>query len=465
MDDRLRHTLRSSADGGPLVDDLERVRGRARRRSRRRRSALTAAVVIVVAAVATTAVVVTRPGSTPARVAAGPGQVTLPANAQLAVSHAPRATPDRQHVPALVRGNTQFAFDLYHELAREQPDDNIFFSPNSISTALAMVYGGARGDTATEIADAFHFDLPPAQLHAAFNALDQLLNAPHEFELVTTNAVWGQRGFPFVQAYLDLLARDYGAGLRLADFARAAEQERVKINQYVEEQTKGKIKNLFGSGAVDAATRMVLVNTIYFKGEWVHPFLPGFTEPQPFHRVDGSTVDVPMMYQHGAQLMLSNPASLHLQAIKLAYKGGASIEVIVPEGGHFAEVERNFGPSMLRAITAAQQRQTLDFYLPKFSFRSTFTLNGTLQQLGVHHAFGDADFSGIAPGGGLSISRVVHQATVTVDEKGTEAAAATGVAIETAGFPEVRVDRPFLFAITDDATGAVLFAGRVLDPS
>lgn len=357
MDERLREVLRSSADGGALDGDFDRVRARARRRTRRRRAALTTAVVVVVALVATTTVVATRGDDAPSRVA-GPGEVLLPADAQLAVSRAPRATPDQQHVPELVRGNTQFAFDLYRELAREQPDDNLFFSPNSISTALAIVYGGARGDTATEIADAFHFDLPPDQLHGAFNALDQLLNRPHEFQLVTTNAVWCQRGFPFVQAYLDLLARDYGAGPRLADFERAAGQERVKINRYVEEQTKGKIKDLFAPGVVDATTRMVLVNPIYFKGEWVHPFLPGWTEPQAFHRADGSTVDVPMMYQHGTRLTLAKPASLHLEAIKLPYKGGASMHVIVPDREHFAEVERSFGPSMLRATPRRSPRHS-----------------------------------------------------------------------------------------------------------
>jgi serpin B len=465
MDERVRQALRSSPDGGALDGDLGQVRGRARRRKRRVRAALITGVAVVVAAVTTTAVVATRPDAEPTRVTAGPGEVVLPANAQIAVSHAPRATPDQTHVPALVAGNTRFAFDLFHELVREQPDENLCFSPNSISTALAMVYAGARGDTASEIAKAYHFDLPADQLHAAFNALDQLLEAPHEFELVTTNAVWGQRGFPFVQAYLDLLARDYGAGLRLADFERAAEQERVKINRYVEQQTTGKIKDLFAPGVVDATTRLVLVNTIYFKGEWVQPFLPGWTEPHPFHRLDTSTVDVPTMYQHGAELAIARPASLHLQAIKLPYVGGASMEVIVPDDGHFADVQRGLGADLLRAIAEEQRTGTVDLYLPRFSFRSSFTLHETLQHLGVHHAFDDADFAGIAPNAGLALSDVVHQATVAVDEEGTEAAAATGASIATAGYQEIRVDRPFLFVITDDATGAVLFAGRVLDPT
>jgi serpin B len=388
-----------------------------------------------------------------------------------------RAAPDAADVPALVNANTEFAFRLYHVLAKESAGKNLVFSPASISNALAMVDAGARGNTAAEIGGAMHFDaLPGERLHAAFNALEQELLARRmstdkgrtPLELEQADSAWGQRGFPFLQSYLDALARYYGAGLRLADFERDAEAERERINAWVAEQTKGRIKELLPTGILDDLTRLVLVNAVTFSAQWRFPFAKQLTASAPFTRLDGSQVPVPMM--HTAETSFDGEQGDDFVAARLSYAGGASMLVIVPDAGRFAEVEQRVGPAFVDFVLA-RLRPGAQVSIPKLDVRSHASVKDALGALGIHDAFNGsrADFSGIDGRRDLVVSDVVHEAMMHVDEDGTKAAGATAaiVATTSAHLPPVVVnaDRPFLYLIRDDATGAILFAGRVLDPT
>jgi len=393
------------------------------------------------------------------------------------VSSVRRAAPHSIDVHALVAANSQFAFDLYHELAKESPDKNLFFSPESISYALAMTYAGAQGNTATEIGQALHFDaLPADQLNIAFNALAQTLLAPRAsqdkkrapLQLSTSNSAWGQRGFPFEQAYLDTLARYYGTGLRLSDFINDAEHERQRINAFVAAQTDQRITELLPPGIIDAMTRLVLVNTITFTAEWRSPFAKQLTTPQPFTRTDGTHVQAPMMAQQ-EPTGLTGYQGDHFIAASMPYEGGASMLLIVPDAGQFAAVEERLDPTLIQQITAGLAPGAT-FTLPKFNFSGHIDLPTTFEALGVHDVFNPvrANLNGIAPNAGLYVSDIVHEATVKVDEDGTKAAAATAVGVGTSGIEgrfNVRADRPFIYLIRDDTTGAILFLGRVLDPT
>ncbi len=468
LDDRMRDAMRVDDDGRER-GDVGAVRRRARARVLRRRGAFGAAVMIAVVAIGATALATRDDGGShpPAAVA------QLPVDAQLAMSKVPRATPDSTDVAKLVAANSQFAFDLYHQLAKA--NTNLFFSPSSISTALALAYAGARGTTASEMANTLHFDkVPGNELHAAFNALAQELLAPRTsadkgrkpLQLELSNSAWGQRGYTFLRGYLDTLARYYGAGMHLSDFERHAEAERVRINSYVAQQTKGRIKELLPPGIIDGMTRLVLVNTITFTAQWRVPFNHALTELRPFTRLDGTTVSVPMMHRDEARDVPAMQGDGYLAA-RLPYAGGASMLLIVPDAGHFGAVSAAVGPAMISSIDSRLTSGWTEVWMPRFDLEWKQSLNETLQTLGTRAAFGNADFSGMDGTHNLFISGVMHDAKVHVDEDGTKAAAATAAVMELdAKLSGITVDanRPFIYLIRDDATGAILFAGQVLDP-
>jgi serpin B len=361
-----------------------------------------------------------------------------------------------------------------YQLLKEE-DGNLFYSPYSISLALAMTYAGARGNTETQMAQALHFDLPQDALHPAFNALDlDLLGRANgekdSFELNIANSIWGQQDFAFEQAFLDTLAANYGAGLRLTDFANAPEPARQAINQWVSNQTKERIKDLIPDGAITPDTRLVLANAIYFNAKWVYPFSHEGTHDGTFNTLDGAQITVPLMN-------LDRPSPLAyvqgqgFQAVELPYVGEQmSMLVVVPDAGTFPTFEAAFSADQLATILAALQPQTVQLTLPKFQFESSFNLGEALTGLGMTDAFDPsaADFSGMDGEGDLFIGAVIHKAFVAVDEEGTEAAAATAVIMEMAGAATsgviLIVDRPFLFFIRDMQTGTLLFAGRVVAP-
>ncbi|MGA2820406.1 MAG: serpin family protein [Anaerolineales bacterium] len=401
-----------------------------------------------------------------------------PASVAVAQSKAPRTKNPPvppEDLRALAAGNTQFAFDLYRSLRAGK--GNLFLSPYSISLALAMTFGGAEGDTASQMAGTMHFALPPSSLHPAFNAYSQDLQgraaASKEgtpFELTIANSLWGQKSLPFRSDFLDLLAENYGAGLRLVDFTSNPEAARLAINQWVSDETKQKILDLIPAGAIDPLTRLVLANAIYFKAGWQSSFDKKASQSEPFHLLDGSTVKVSMMNQKGkfGYALMSG-----YRAIDLPYQTGSlSMWILLPDSGQFQSVEQQLNPGMITDLAGSVKYGSVDLSLPKFSYESSFNLNETLKTLGMTDAFDPvrADFSGMDGEHDLYIGNVMHKAFVSVDENGTEAAAATAVVMEAsvaeAGGPIIfTVDRPFIFFIRDDQTGSLLFMGRVLDPT
>jgi len=406
-----------------------------------------------------------------------PLQNGAPAPGQEVASSLSRDTsPDTtaEELARLAADNAAFGWKLYSEIVKD--GENLFFSPHSISVALAMTWAGARGNTETEMADALRFSLGQGRLHPAFNALDLELasraeaggaNPPLPFRLNVTNALFGQRDFTFLEPFLDTLAVHYGAGLRLMDFINEAEQSRVAINAWVADKTEDRIKELIAQGIINAATRLVLVNAIYFTASWAEPFDEANTRSDAFTLLDGTDISTPTMHGNAAMVYADGP---NYEAAEVPYDGQQlAMLLIVPDEGQFAAVE-----SALSASTVAQIRDELtmhqvEFALPKFSFRSLVPAKEPLRSLGMVDAFGGAaDLSGMNGTGGLFIQDVVHQGFIAVDEEGTEAAAATAVIVgETSAPPAatLTVDRPFMFAIIDRPTGATLFIGRVVDPS
>ena len=377
---------------------------------------------------------------------------------------------------AVVEGNNAFAVALYGQLRSH--DGNLFFSPESISTALAMTYAGARGDTATEMAKTLHFTLPPERLHPAMGALLSDLNAPHNgYQLRVADALWAQRDYVFRDDFLKLNKRDYGAGFNQVDFKGATEAARLTINQWIEQKTEHKITNLLQPGVLDSQTKMVLTNAIYFKGDWLTPFNKEWTEDDDFHLSPAKNVKAPLMHLNEGFDYFDGGT---FQALEIPYESGdLSMIVFLPKdiGGL---------PAFEQSLTASHMKQWLDklqpvpeviLTLPKFQMTRQIGLAGTLAAMGMPSAFNDnaADFSGMTGKRELFISAVIHKAYINVDEKGTEAAAATAVVMEKAMAmpprfqppppPVFRADHPFVFLIRDNRSGGILFMGRVTDPT
>ena len=380
----------------------------------------------------------------------------------------------------LVRGNNAFAFDLYHALS--DGEGNLFYSPFSISQALAMTSTGARGGTQRQMADTLHHRLPQSGLHPAFNALDRTLasrgkgppgtpnsdgEAGQYFRLNIANAVWGQHGYQFLPDFLDVLAANYGAGMMAVDFVGAPDESRVRINDWVSEETSGRVKELLPPGIIDGSTRLVLTNAIYFNASWLWPFSPRQTEVRPFHLDGGDMVMVPMMTETNGYGYARGDG---YQTVDLPYSWGElSMTILLPDAGALGAFEDSLDLDLLYEITDSIETDAVTLTMPLFEFESELSLGGTLAEMGMPDAFASgADFSGMTGSRGLWISEVVHKAFVSVDEEGTEAAAATGVNMLLGGFGEdtiaVTVDRPFIFLIRDTGTGTVLFLGRVSNP-
>ena len=403
--------------------------------------------------------------------ACGPSASASIAKSDLRRETSPATSSD--DIQVLVRNNNEFAFGLYRSL--QTRDENLIYSPYSISLALAMTYAGARAETESQMAQALHF-LPQAQIHPAFNALDLQLaergKAQSEEEaplqLNIANAVWAEQTYPFLQSFLDAIALNYGGGIHLVDFINQYEAARKEINSWVSNQTEDKIKDLIPEGVLDGDTRMALVNAIYFKADWLSPFNADSTHNTPFHLLDGSEVTVPMMNQAA---LIPYAQGDGWQAIELAYQGEtAAMDIIVPDEGRFEEVETNLDSQTASIILESLQPTSVSLALPKFKFESEFDLGDHLASLGMTDAFDPnaADFSGMTERDDLYISAVLHKAFVAVDEKGTEAAAATAVVVGVTSAPlfdaTLTIDRPFIFLIRDIPTGQILFIGRVLNP-
>ena len=377
----------------------------------------------------------------------------------------------------LTQGNSAFSLDLYQQL-RSEPG-NLFFSPYSISAALAMTYAGAMEQTAEEMATTLDFLLPAETLHPAFNALDQHLaelakvdvpaDSGDPFQLTIANALWGQKDFHFEESFLDTLAENYGAGLRLLDYITQPEESRRTINDWISEKTREKIQDLIPQGAINGDTRLVLSNAIYFKATWMEPFEKDLTEEGIFHGLDGEELAVQMM--RGA----SDASFLYyqgqdFQAVELPYIGGqVSMLVLMPDDGKFDDLESVMSSYVLDIIIDEMAFSPIRLTFPKFEYETELSLARTLSLMGMPTAFSDgADFSGMTGSKELFISDVFHKAYVNVDEEGTEAAAATAVVMAVTSMPEnpieLTVDRPFLFFIREHETNSILFVGRVVSP-
>jgi serpin B len=380
------------------------------------------------------------------------------------------ATPEGTN--SVVNANTQFALDLYSKF--KDQEGNIFFSPYSISTALAMTYEGARGETASEMQSVLHIPADPGARRPPFASIYNDINAPvKSYTLSTANALWAQEGYEFLEDYTTTVETYYGGRVTNLDFAGNPEASRQTINSWVEDQTNDKIKDLIPQGALDSLTRLVLTNAIYFKGTWELQFDEANTRDEPFYTTPVQTVTASMMRLTGSDDAVFPYAEDgdNVQILELPYEGDdLSMLIILPEKGKPVPA---LTPEKLTDWRALLVEQRVDIYIPKFKFETKYFLADTLAGMGMPAAFaaGAADFSGMDGTRELFIQSVIHQAFVEVNEEGTEAAAATGVVVGLTAMPEepvipvFRADHPVLFIIQQKDTGNILFMGRVSDPT
>lgn len=359
-----------------------------------------------------------------------------------------------------------FGTRLYRLLAVDQPAGNIVISPVSLSVALAMVLAGAAGDTAAQLAEAMGMDTPDT-IHHAMNALLTELGkrGDEQVALSVESSLWAQYDVTFTPTYLDVVAAEYGTGVHLVDYRGDAAGAREEINEWVGGKTSGRIPELLPDGAVDAATRLALVNAIYLKAPWLQPFDPAATSDQPFTTADGATVQVPMMTLHTTIPYASGDG---WQAIDLAYDShDLTLVLILPEEGTLAQLEAEF---LVSGMTPYMSPTDVRLSVPRFDANTALSLVEVLRRMGIEDLFDGADLSGMSADGNLKVGNVLHQANITVDEAGTEAAAATAVIAPGGAGPsetepiDVTFDRPFLFAVRDRGTESYLFLGRIGDP-
>jgi serpin B len=392
------------------------------------------------------------------------------AGGTLAAADTRPAAADRA---ALVKGNNQFALDLYRQLHGEE--GNLFFSPYSISAALGMTYAGARGETAEQMAKTLHFTLDNAALHPTFGALLKEINGAGKdprkrgYQLSSANALWAQKGYHFLPAFLKLTKDYYGAGENTVDFVGATEQARETINKWVEKETNDKIKELLKKGVLTTDTRLVLTNAIYFKGDWASQFKKDQTREELFHLTPETNTKAPLMHQTGKFSYFKDGA---VQGLEMPYVGkDLSMVVLLPsKPDGLGELEKKLTANQLSSWLGKLHETKVDVTLPKFKTTREFQLKKALSELGMPLAFTfNADFSGINGGkDSLRIADVIHKAYVDVNEEGTEAAAATGVVIEARSEPPptpvFRADHPFVFLIRDRRSDSILFIGRIVQP-
>jgi serpin B len=390
----------------------------------------------------------------------------------MALSCYPLFAGTQSDVETLVQDNSAFALDLYQKL--RMSEGNMFFSPYSISTALAMTYAGARGNTEKEMATTLRFSLGQKHLHVAFAELESRLNESKKAGNVTlsvANSLWPQKGYEFLPEYLSLTKKCYGLSITPVDYKRAREKARTIINTWVENETQEKIRNLIQPGVLNALTRLVLVNAVYFKGNWESQFKPGQTKDALFFLSSEKSVRSPMMSQ---KQRFRYGEFESLQILELPYVGnGLSMLVLLPkEADGLKQLESSLSVESLNRWTGRLWKREVLVSLPKFKMTSKFKLDKTLVSMGMVDAFSatKANFAGmVGRPDWLCIGAVLHKAFVDVKEEGTEAAAATGVVVGITSMPPptptFRADHPFVFLIQDTQTGSILFVGRVTDPT
>jgi serpin B len=385
------------------------------------------------------------------------------------------AAATESNIAAVVAADSELGLDLFEVIAT---DDNLMISPYSIATALSMLYPGARGATAEEIADVLHLTVDDATLHAVRSHIETALATPpppmgsedtrEPFTVRPANSAWGQGGYPFLDEYLGILAENYGAGLRLLDYIGDPEGSRAIINGWVEDATEDRITDLIPEGAITVDTRLALVNAIWFYANWFDPFDPALTATGTFTLLDGSEVQVPMMHANRRNAYATTDL---FDAVRLSYAGDAAMVVLLPKEGSPAELAARLTPDDL---DIPWSDFSVDISLPSFEFEAEVGLSDALKALGMPTAFeapgpdSGADLTGITAARELWVSDAFHKTFIKLDEEGTEAAAATAIIITLESAPPpatFSADRPFLFYIEHSSTGEMLFLGQVTNPS
>lgn len=372
----------------------------------------------------------------------------------------------------VIDANNEFAFDLYSEFKSDI--GNIFFSPYSISTALAMTYEGAKGETANEMRAVLHIPEDPSIRMYAFSMIYNEINrADKKYKLSTANALWAQKDYLFLDEYTNNVETYYGGKVTNLDFVTETEKSRQIINTWVEGQTNDKIKDLIPQGVVNALTRLVLTNAIYFKGTWAMQFDEKNTVDEDFTTSSGQTSKVPMMRLTGDDAKYNYAETSEAQILEMPYDGNdLSMLILLPNENNLNVLEESLNSEKISEFKSALRETRVDVYIPKFKFETKYFMVETLKNMGMPTAFTyAADFSGMDGTKNLYIADVIHQAFVEVNEEGTEAAAATAVVMQDEAdsiepkIPIFRADHPFLFIIQQKKTGNILFLGRVSDPS
>ncbi len=377
-----------------------------------------------------------------------------------------------QEIDTVVKANNQFAFDLYAKYRSK--DGNVFYSPYSISSALAMTYEGARGKTAEEIQAVFHFPQDASIRRDSFLKINQQINKKDKkYALSTANALWAQKDYKFLNDYFSLVDQYYSGKVTNLDFVRETENSRITINSWVAERTNDKIKDLIPSRLITPDTALVLTNAIYFKGFWLKRFNKDNTREEEFRISSDNKIKTQMMHLSGKEAKFNYAETKDLQILELPYEGNdLSMIILLPKEEDLKVLEGSLSSEKLSEWKGFLGMEQVNIYVPKFKFETKCFMAQDLKEMGVLTAFGGgADFSGMTGTRDLFISEVIHQAFVDVNEEGTEAAAATAVIMRTSMVREpepvkvFKADHPFIFIIQDRETGNILFMGRVSDPS
>lgn len=391
----------------------------------------------------------------------------------------PRAEvrPSDVEIAAVVRADRALGLDL---LGVAAGDRNTMLSPYSIATALSMLYAGARGQTAAEIRSVLNLSVDDETLHEVRNSIDSELSSPappqgeddtrRPFAIRPANSVWGQGGYPFLDPYLNVLVTHYGAGLRLLDYVRDPAGATDTINNWTEDVTEGRIENLIPDNLITELTRLVLVNAIWFEANWAEEFDPEATSDGAFTLLDGSQTNVPLMH---TSIRTGFVDSDSFQAVRLPYAGDAAMVIVLPKSGTPQDLAATLG---VEVFDLDWSDSLVELTMPRFEFDSEVGLKKALQDLGMRAVFvppwtgssDEADLTGITIDRVLYVSEALHKTFVSVDEHGTEAAAATAMIITMTSAPTpvtLSVDRPFLFWIEHTSTGEPLFLGQVTDPN
>ncbi|MDD4300483.1 MAG: serpin family protein [Methanomicrobium sp.] len=400
------------------------------------------------------------------------GETAAPTPVQTSV--VPVTTEESAYAVADATNN--FAFSLYKTLNDENSvDTNLFYSPFSISSAFALVYEGAKGQTADEINSVFFFPESIETLRNGFMEINKGINAgDSEYNLSVANALWAEKTYPFLDSYINAANDYYSAKTVNLDFINSPEKSRFIINEWAEEKTGEKIANLIPEGMINPLTRLVITNAVYFKGEWVKQFDINETKEALFTTASGKSVKTELMQRTDKNAVFGYAETDSIQVLKMNYdsEGGKKLSMVVllPKENSLSKADEYLTAEKFSSLVNSLESEQVEVFIPKFKLETEYLLSEILYKMGMPLAFSDnADLSGMDGTQNLFISDVVHKAYVDVNEQGTEAAAATAVLVQLKSMTKEPVavfyaDHPFIFVILDDETGNIIFMGRICNP-